>query len=299
MLQDRAATVPTALAHLEQQTLPAARFEIVAIDHGSSDGTLAVLERYAAGAPVRIQVLDANAGNFARARNLGLQRARGRWLVFLDQDVLASPNLLERYLREFEAEPAHPFLLGQVALHPQLPGNILTRLFLSGEVRVPQPGERLNPREWHGYNFGASRALLRDQGGFDEELRGPDFLEIALAERLAERGILGRHVPKAYAYEWRGSNFEAERARCYARGRALHRLERSVGAATAAPLLPAKPQPWPLHQLLMPFYVRACRDAEGDVRYAGALYKRVLVHDLHRGYADARKGRARTGYTGG
>ena len=295
VLRDRAETVPTTLAHLEQQTLPAARFEIVAVDHGSVDGTLGVLERYAIGAPVRFQVLDANPGNFARARNLATDRARGKWLVFLDQDVLASPNLLDRYMREFETEPTHPFLLGRVALHPQIPPHVLTRRFIDDDTSRTLDPEKLHPTDWHGYNFGMSRALLRDQGGFDEQMRGPEFLEVALAHRLSERGVHGRLAQKAVVYEWQKAEFDAERARCYARGHAFHALEHGIGEPGATPLRPATIPAWAPHRFMMPFYVRACHDAEGDLRYAGGLFRRVLQHDQQRGYSDARKGRLRRG----
>ncbi len=291
VLQDRAETIPTVLAHLEQQSLPAVRYEVVAVDNGSSDGSLAVLERYAAGAPVRIQTVDAGRGNFAKSRNVGVERARGKALVFLDQDVLASPNLLERYARECDGT-SHMLLLGTVAMHPQLPPNVLTRHLLQEEVRAPLDPTQLAPLDWHGYNFGCSRALLRDLGGFDESIAGPHFLEVALAHRLAGRSVYGRALPKAYCYEWRAATFAEERARYYARGYALRNLENSIGD-TATKVLPTGMGALErrINTLMMPFYVRACRDAEGDVRYATGLYRRVLRHDMMRGYNDARRGK--------
>lgn len=291
VLQDRAETIPTVLAHLEQQSLPAARYEVVVVDNGSSDGSLAVLERYAAGAPVRIGVVDAPRGSFTRARNLGIERARGKALVFLDQDVLASPNLLERYATEFEGAP-HLLLLGAVAMHPQLPPNVLTRHLLQNEIHTASDPERLAPLDWHGYNFACSRGLLRDLGGFDEAIAGPHFLEAALAHRLTEKGVVGRALPKAYCYEWRAAKFDEERARQHARGHALRGLEDLIGPDAARTLLPSVGMlERRIYQLMMPFYVRACRDAEGDVRYAARLYRRVLRHDMLRGYNDARRGK--------
>lgn len=290
VLQDCADLVPTALGHLEQQTLPAVRYEIIAVDNGSTDNTLAVLERYSAGAPVRIHVLDAGRRSFAKARNLGLERARGRWVVFIDQGVLASPNLLERYAREFESGPAQAWLLGPVVPHPQLPANHLTRQIFQAELTTVADQARLRPTEWHGYNFAAARALLRDQGGFDEAL-GAHFLEVALAHKLAAAGVIGRLAPKAYVYEWRPADFDEERARFYTRGYDLHRLEESLGAPFDGLRPDTHGLKWHLHRAMMPFYVRACRNADADLRYAGPMFRRVLLNDMHRGYQDARKGR--------
>ena len=291
VFQDRAETIPTVLAHLEQQSLPAARYDVVAVDNGSADNSLGVIERYAAGAPVRIHAVDAGRGNFAKSRNIGIERARGRAIVFLDQDVLASPNLLERYAREFESAP-HGLMQGTVAMHPQLPPSVLTRHLLQGEIASPADPARLDPLDWHGYNLACPRGLLRDLGGFDETIMGPHFLETALAHRLAARSIFGRALPNAYCYEWRATSFDEERARYYARGYTLRSLEECIGPAATAALPPRLgPIERRIQQFMMPFYVRACRDAERDVRYAAGIYRRVLRHDMHRGYHDARRGK--------
>lgn len=293
VLQDRAETVPTVLAHLEQQTLPAAQFEIVAIDSGSTGQTRGVLERYTAGAPVRMQIHSLGRQTVPKSRNIGIERARGRWLVFLDQDVLASPHLLERYAREFRAA-AHPWLLGAVARHPQLPANVLTRHLLQEEIPVPLDPNQLTPVEWHGYNFGVARALVRDAGGFDESFPSHHFLEAALAHRFAGMGVWGQYLPKAYCYEWRTATLDEERARWYARGHSLHHLEQCIGNA-AASVVPELPGPLRrrLDQLMLPYYLRACRNAQEDIRYATGMYRRVLHHDLRMGYLDARRGRTR------
>lgn len=290
VLQNCADLVPTALGHLEQQTLPAVRYEIIAVDNGSTDNTIPVLERYSAGAPVRIHVLDAGRKSIAKARNLGLERAHGRWVVFIDQGVLASPNLLERYAREFESGPAQAWLLGPVVPHPQLPANRLTRQSFQAGLNSIADEARLRPVEWHGYNFAAARSLLRDQGGFDETL-GDHFLEVALAHKLANAGVIGRLAPKAYVYEWRPANFDEERIRFYTRGYDLFRLEAALGNSLEDLRPDTQGVKWNVHRAMMPFYVRACRNADADLRYAGPMFRRVLLNEMHRGYQDARKGR--------
>ena len=292
VLRDRADTAPTALAHLEQQTLPAARFEVVAVDQGSQDNTLAVLQRYAAGAPVCMRVIAAGQRNFARARNLGTEQARGKWVVFLDQDLLASPNLLERYLREFQAAEDPPWLLGAVGLHPQIPPNVLTRRLAEERWRPALGTGPLAPTDWQGENIGMGRVALLSRGGFDESFDTGHHLEVALAHGLAQEGIQGRVLPRAFAYEWKSVSFEEERQRGYARGHALHHLEARIGEDAAKPLHPdTHSLRWQVHQLMMPFYIRACQGNSKDLRYKAKLYRRVLDHEVQRGYNDARRNR--------
>lgn len=93
------------LAALYGQTLsipgePALTFEVVAIDSGSRDQTLANLQRY----PLRLhQIASADFGH-GRTRNLGARLAQGDWLVYLSQDAVPAHDRwllnLTRHLRE-------------------------------------------------------------------------------------------------------------------------------------------------------------------------------------------------------
>lgn len=70
-------------------------FEAIVVDDGSTDGTGEVLRRHAARDPRIVGVHTANQG-VARARETGLQRARGRYVAFLDGDDRFEPEMLER-----------------------------------------------------------------------------------------------------------------------------------------------------------------------------------------------------------
>ncbi len=75
--------------------------EIIVADDGSSDETASVARGY--GARVRY-VWQANQGP-AAARNLGLSRAEGDFIAFLDADDIWYPEKLERQMARFRARP--------------------------------------------------------------------------------------------------------------------------------------------------------------------------------------------------
>ena len=70
-------------------------FELLVVDDGSTDATLAIAKEAASGdIRVRIERLPENKGR-PTARNMALGRARGRYLAWMDADDIALPHRLE------------------------------------------------------------------------------------------------------------------------------------------------------------------------------------------------------------
>ncbi|MGY1636654.1 glycosyltransferase family 2 protein [Geodermatophilus sp. SYSU D00742] len=84
-----------------------ADLELVLVDDGSSDGSHAAAQAWAARDP-RVVLLThpgrANRGTGA-SRTLGVDRARGRWTTFLDGDDVWLPDHLERQLETAQRHP--------------------------------------------------------------------------------------------------------------------------------------------------------------------------------------------------
>lgn len=101
---DAAPWIGETLASALAQTHP--RCEIIVIDDGSRDNTLAVARAIAARHPGRIRVeSQANAGASA-ARNHALRLSRGDFIQYLDADDLLSPRKIELQLARLAAAPA-------------------------------------------------------------------------------------------------------------------------------------------------------------------------------------------------
>ena len=69
-------------------------FELLFVDDGSTDSSPEILREYA-GADPRITVIRKEHSNAGAARNLGLDSARGEYLLFLDADDFFEPVMLE------------------------------------------------------------------------------------------------------------------------------------------------------------------------------------------------------------
>jgi len=83
-----------------------AGFELLAVDDGSSDGSLRILDEYAARDP-RVHALRMPSnGGVAAARNHALDAARGNYIAFLDSDDGWHPHKLARQLAAMRAQSA-------------------------------------------------------------------------------------------------------------------------------------------------------------------------------------------------
>ncbi|MCM1157294.1 MAG: glycosyltransferase [Bacteroidales bacterium] len=69
--------------------------EIIFVDDGSVDGSLAILKEYAE-KDGRIRVVNGSHGGGGAARNIGIEAASGEYLSFFDSDDVMEPELLEK-----------------------------------------------------------------------------------------------------------------------------------------------------------------------------------------------------------
>jgi len=72
-------------------------FEIIFVDDGSSDNSGAICDQYATKDP-RVKVIHKVNEGLGFARNTGLDAAKGDYVVFLDSDDYAAPDMLERLM---------------------------------------------------------------------------------------------------------------------------------------------------------------------------------------------------------
>lgn len=80
---------------LEQETV--CRFRVIAIDDGSTDSTLSILQSF--GDDPRLLVIHQENRGFSGARNRGLDSATASYVSFLDSDDTLAPGALEALFR--------------------------------------------------------------------------------------------------------------------------------------------------------------------------------------------------------
>lgn len=77
--------------------------EVIVVDNGSSDGTVLMLrDDWPA---VQVVPLSWNAG-FAAANNIGIARARGRYVLLLNSDTICLPTTISGLVQQLEQDPS-------------------------------------------------------------------------------------------------------------------------------------------------------------------------------------------------
>jgi succinoglycan biosynthesis protein ExoA len=174
--------------------------EFLFIDGRSTDGTLAILQEFAAVDP-RIRVLDNPAGATPQALNVGLTHARGEYIARMDAHTLYPADYVARGVARLQRGDV-AWVAGFQVPHPTSAGS--RRIALALETRLGTGGSRRwLPSDGNGHEeveldtgvFGGvwHRRTLEEVGGWDEGFAQNQDAE--QAARILERG--GRIVALA------------------------------------------------------------------------------------------------------
>lgn len=180
-------------------TLPADT-EVIIVDNGSTDGTGQYLSTLPPG--FRVITNGINMG-FSKACNQGARSARGRYLVFLNNDTITLPHWLEEMVKT-AGEDENIAVVGSRLLYPggklQHAGVILVQsrqeplMALHAFYKMPGDWPAANePRDYQAVT-GACLLIIRDiffeVGGFDEEyINGYEDVDLCFKVRQTGRRV--------------------------------------------------------------------------------------------------------------
>src|SRR4051794_23427239 len=164
---------------LEEQTLPAGRWEAVVVHDYPPDTAARVIERHplAEAGVLRHETIEPGTGSPSRQRNIGWRVARGELIAFTDDDCRPEPEWLERLVEVARANPGQ-IVQGKTRGEPYereiLRAPHVRTLWIDPVGPYAQTANILYPR-----------ALLERLGGFDERAIAGEDVGLSLRARRA------------------------------------------------------------------------------------------------------------------
>jgi glycosyltransferase involved in cell wall biosynthesis len=140
--------------------------ELLIVDNGSTDSTRDVVDAWAATAPLPVEVIYQPRRGLSAARNAGMAAAKGRLLVFIDDDCALGLGYVDDLLRHYRGDAAPVIRGGRVEL-----GNPEDLPFT---VKVSEVRECMNSNTHPGLlilgcNMVIPRIVTETVGWFDEQ----------------------------------------------------------------------------------------------------------------------------------
>jgi GT2 family glycosyltransferase len=174
-------------------------FEVIVSLDGSTDGSEAMLEAFTT--PYTLRWINGTNGGPSAARNRGAALAKAPLLLFLDDDIIATPEMLSEHIR---AQAQTTVCLGQVRVLDQRSltpwEDYLSSRYEEHYDKLSQPGYSLTFWDCLSGNVSLSRHLFESVGGFDPEFRFTKHDDIEFGYRLAQSNAEFVYCPQALGY---------------------------------------------------------------------------------------------------
>ena len=164
--KNRAQDLTQTLDSLSRVRRDSLEVELIIIDNGSTDDTVAVVTEAAQRFPFRVHLLSFSRGAKAAALNYALPTATGRYFVFTDDDMRFDAFWLLKLLAPLRAGQADA-VVGEVRLAPHLARAWMEPIHRAMLGEVPPKDER---PELLGGNMAMSREYFDWARGFDPVL---------------------------------------------------------------------------------------------------------------------------------
>ncbi len=202
---NRARFIPKALDSVLRGTLQ--NFEIIVVDNASTDDTVDVVEEYTR-KDSRIILLKNDVNVIAKALNVGVKAARGRYIAQLDSDDEYVPNTLQDMVDHLESHPKAGLAISYYELMNE-DGEVLEEFGvikhleynLNNILRVDGAGAL---RCWR-------KSVIEEFGGF-QETDFPNYGEdYDLVLKVSERYDVDRVHKVCYRYRRHPDNTDALR----------------------------------------------------------------------------------------
>ncbi len=185
-----------ALKYLFRQDYPPDQYEIIVVDDGSGDGTQKMVEEKNPSCSLKYLKHKERKGQ-SKAKNIGIDHARGKVIIFVDDDVFCPPQFIKQHMRY------HKKYDNVIVDGPAINTDRIESVFNDKKKRV------LAFLDFWGASFITSNTSCKKDslvkaGRFDEEF-GKKFgwQDRELGFRLRKMGVKRKKNRRAYVFHYK------------------------------------------------------------------------------------------------
>lgn len=188
------------LRALERQQLsnnsPISDYEVVVVDDGSTDGTLEWLAERKAEFP-HVRWFEQSHQGAAGARNLGVEKARGETIIFIDSDLVVTEDFLQAHAEGLERGRQES---GSDRLFTY--GRVINTSNFENPTAEPYKITDFSAAYFATGNVAIARHWLLKAGLFDTRFQLYGWEDLELGVRLKQLGLKLIKCPAAVGYHW-------------------------------------------------------------------------------------------------
>ncbi|MFZ1028264.1 MAG: glycosyltransferase family 2 protein [Limnoraphis robusta] len=183
----------TALEH-QNYTASVQNYEVILVDDGSTDGTLEWLQDHQQDFP-HVRCFEQPHQGPAAARNLGVEKAEGDTIIFIDSDLVVTETFLQ----------AHAQTLVEAAKNSDrifTYGRVINTCNFENPTNEPYKITDFSAAYFATGNVAIARHWLLEAGLFDTRFQLYGWEDLELGVRLKKLGLTLIKCPQAVGYHW-------------------------------------------------------------------------------------------------
>lgn len=201
-----------ALQSLAMQTLPKNEFEVIVVDDNIDYETQETINLF--NDKIRVNYYSCEAPGAGAKRNFGVLKSKADIILFLDDDMIASPNLLYEHF-SFYNEGADG-VLGRIEEDENVNLNYFTKYLIDNDLQNTYKNinkDNVSFEYFYTGNISLKKDIFNTLGGFDLKFKQYGFEDSELGYRLNKSGYVIKYNENALGYHHFLRNFEDYLAR--------------------------------------------------------------------------------------
>ncbi|BAQ61375.1 glycosyl transferase [Geminocystis sp. NIES-3708] len=171
-------------------------YEIVVVDDGSTDETISWLTTQKA-LLSHVKFYTQNHKGAAAARNLGVEKAQGDWIIFIDSDLIVTSSFLQAHSQTLNSEATS---LNNDLIFTY--GAVINTCNFDDPTSEPYKITDFSAAYFATGNVAIAKKWLLKAGLFDTMFRQYGWEDLELGIRLKKLGLKLIKCPQAVGYHW-------------------------------------------------------------------------------------------------